>query len=110
MEAEASEGSGQEGMPSCPRALQMADFAPSPTSCLSDIFLESSTVVSAAQGSLTAKQPDSLIHSSFLHFPNQNRSFLWKMRMEIADWLPHCGVAQGRGPSSRSSFFLFNFR
>lgn len=110
MEVEASEGSGQEGMPSCPRALQMAHFAPFPTSCFPDIFLERSTVVSAAQGSLTAKPPDSLIHSSFLHSPNQNRSFLWKMGMEIADWLPHLW----RGPKTSSEFslifFLFNFR
>lgn len=30
VEVEASKGSGQEGMPSCPRALQMANFTPLP--------------------------------------------------------------------------------
>lgn len=65
VEVEASEGSGQEGIPAAPGLCQWPTLPSSPTSCFSDIFLESSTVVSAAQGSLAGKRPDSLIHSSF---------------------------------------------
>lgn len=65
VEIEASKGSGQEGISTGPGLCQWPTLTPSPTSCFSGIFLESSSVVSAAQGRLAGKHPDSRIHSSF---------------------------------------------